>query len=62
MSRTNSQWNGSHLWDIFSSAAITMIRMGYGETKVAEDSDVYEYLVYEYMASWRKPLTFLLIF
>lgn len=26
MSRTNSQRNGSHLWDIFSSAAITVIR------------------------------------
>lgn len=26
MSRTNLQWKGSHPWDIFSSAAITMIR------------------------------------
>lgn len=62
MSRTNSQWSRSHLWDIFSSAAITMIRMGYGEAKVPEDIDVYEYLVCEYMVSWRKPLTFLLTF
>lgn len=30
-----------------------MIRMGYGETKVPEDSYVYEYLVCEYMVSWR---------
>lgn len=46
MSRRNSQWNGSYLWDIFSSAAITMIRMGYGEAKVPEDSE------YEFMNTW----------